>query len=393
MKFRKYVALFGAAVLGLSLASCGKKEEDAKVTPMMQIGLGFSAKTATNMTNGDSPAFASEQVDVTYCVAAFNTVTKKIVSARFDCVQSKVEGTSAQVTWTQTHVDNHKCTADKIDTQETVYGVKTHSADAQASKLYQGDAYGMKNTSAAKGVIAGGAEADTQIEAFSAWCKGKTVAEIEAAVGATGYATDAGLKAGCTINLGEYVKAIKYASEHKASKKYDLDTEVTTGVGCEYGPAYNYGLPSTEVGFDMCGVILKGNKVVAAQFDALVVTYATDSSTLVPSVVTNVKYYSNGAYVSKKALGTAYGMKSTSAAKGVIVGGGEWNEQAEAMEKFVEGKDVTVSDYVTNGSYGAMSFTNISGCTITQTNYVKAFGKAGFVGVNADVYAAVQAAQ
>lgn len=69
--------------------------------------------------------------------------------------------------------------------------------------------YGMKDVSAANGI---GKEWYEQAAAFEEFAKGKTAAEITAAVGDDGYASDADLKAGCTIHVSSIANNVAKAA-------------------------------------------------------------------------------------------------------------------------------------------------------------------------------------
>lgn len=75
-----------------------------------------------------------------------------------------------------------------------------------ASKKELKDDYGMK------GISPIGKEWYEQADAFEKWAVGKTAAEITAGVGDDGYASDADLKAGCTIIVSSIAKTVATAA-------------------------------------------------------------------------------------------------------------------------------------------------------------------------------------
>lgn len=75
-----------------------------------------------------------------------------------------------------------------------------------ASQKELKDDYGMK------GISPIGKEWYEQADAFEKWAVGKTAAEITAGVGDDGYASDADLKAGCTIIVSSIAKTVANAA-------------------------------------------------------------------------------------------------------------------------------------------------------------------------------------
>ena len=72
--------------------------------------------------------------------------------------------------------------------------------------------YGMKSVSASMGNIPNGGEWYEQAAAYQKWAVGKTADEIKAAVGEDGYASDADLKAGCTITISSIAETVAAAA-------------------------------------------------------------------------------------------------------------------------------------------------------------------------------------
>ncbi len=86
-------------------------------------------------------------------------------------------------------------------------GEITSAMDAALkTKKELGDDYGMRKASAI------GKEVNEQIAALEAWCIGKTVDEVVAKCITEGDNADADLIAGCTISVGDYVKALQAAA-------------------------------------------------------------------------------------------------------------------------------------------------------------------------------------
>ena len=87
-------------------------------------------------------------------------------------------------------------------------------------------------------------------------------------------------------------------------------------------------------------------------------------------------YNKDSANTTKKTLGDAYGMKSTSANMGNIPGGAEWYEQVEKIEEKVvaeQGLDwVKWSDEANT----KLDVDTISGVTISSDSYINAVSNA-----------------
>ncbi|MDE5995830.1 MAG: hypothetical protein K2G56_02825, partial [Eubacterium sp.] len=71
----------------------------------------------------------------------------------------------------------------------------------------------MKAVSAQMGVIPNGGEWFEQAAAYENWAKGKTAAEITAAVNGEGKTDDAELKAGCTITISSIAETVAAAAQ------------------------------------------------------------------------------------------------------------------------------------------------------------------------------------
>lgn len=88
-------------------------------------------------------------------------------------------------------------------------GKFTVAAGEFKSKKELKEDYNMKAVSAASGI---GKEWYEQAKAYEDWAKGKTAAEIKAAVGTDGYSSDADLKAGCTIIVTAIAETVAQAA-------------------------------------------------------------------------------------------------------------------------------------------------------------------------------------
>ncbi len=97
-----------------------------------------------------------------------------------------------------------------------------------------------------------------------------------------------------------------------------------------------------------------------------------DKTGKIASAFIDSTYLKNEVYTTKKTLGDAYGMKSSSAEQGNIEGGAEWYEQVEKIEEKVvseQGIDWLVLDEENKTD-------SVSGVTITVDTYYKALDAA-----------------
>ena len=139
-----------------------------------------SPASATAEAAGAATAYAN-------FVAVTTTAEGKITTCILDSVQAKFA-------WDTTG----KLTSDLTADTTTKYDLK--------------EGYNMKNASAGKGVIEGGAEWYEQADHFMNLAKDKTLADIKAiAVDEGGYPTSDEMKAGCTMKIKAYIAAINNA--------------------------------------------------------------------------------------------------------------------------------------------------------------------------------------
>lgn len=72
---------------------------------------------------------------------------------------------------------------------------------------------------------------------------------------------------------------------------------------------------------------------VASDANTVTAVAYVDEDGILKSLFIDTTYPKDGVNTTKKALGDDYGMKATSASKGVIEGGAEWDEQINTLEK------------------------------------------------------------
>lgn len=103
------------------------------------------------------------------------------------------------------------------------------------------------------------------------------------------------------------------------------------------------------------------------------VVYVNESG-MIKSVNLDSTYKKEDVITTKKALGDAYGMKSTSAGIGKIEGGAEWYEQVAVIEDKVVAEQGL--DWVKWNTEDATKLDGVSGCTISADTYIQALTKA-----------------
>ena len=206
---------------------------------------------------------------------------------------------------------------------------------APASKVTLGDNYKMPKGSWA-----------AQVEALEKFVVGKTQAEVATAValGTDGKTTDADLKAGCTFNISDLVKAIDNAfkSEHKVSFTSKA-TSFTAGLSA-------VGAVKDSSADESKNVTLTANYAAAVLADGKVVAAILDTAEAQLVGVTEEGAASVSFAGTKREQGDAYAMTS-----------GAWYVQADAYAKSAVGK--TASDIATLATEG------VAGCTMPYSTY------------------------
>lgn len=291
---KKTLGLLAAVCLGTA-TGCGAKGT--------YVGLGYTA------------TFSATQATVNVAVAAFDNAGK-IVNARLDVVQIPLTVTG--------------------EGEAAVAGIDSSKNAGLLSKVELGLDYNMKNASFIK------KEVYEQIESFADFVVGKTIDEVVAATVNPGHSTDGtpvaeGLEGQVTIGVDDFEAALKDAYENKVAAKV---SGANAGVGIF---VEMYG--ANELTTYIAGALTnKKGEVEAAQLDNVVFPLAVDAEG--KATLAESKYVVDGEIVSKKKLGTAYGMA------GKVDGDGdgvklEWNEQAAAIEGFVVGKDAAAISAMT----------------------------------------------
>lgn len=291
---KKTLGLLAAVCLGTA-TGCGAKGT--------YVGLGYTA------------TFSATQATVNVAVAAFDNAGK-IVNARLDVVQIPLTVTG--------------------EGEAAVAGIDSSKNAGLLSKVELGLDYNMKGASFIK------KEVYEQIESFADFVVGKTIDEVVAATVNPGHSKDGtpvaeGLEGQVTISVDDFEAALKDAYENKVAAKV---SGANAGVGIF---VEMYG--ANELTTYIAGALTnKKGEVEAAQLDNVVFPLTVNAEG--KADLAESKYVVNGEIISKKKLGTAYGMA------GKVDGDGdgvklEWNEQAAAIEGFVVGKDAAAISAMT----------------------------------------------
>lgn len=316
-KMKKVLAVGLAGLMAVGFAACsssndsGKNEDTNKdAVATAKTGYAISSEIKEDEYNKSETALEIDSV----CAAVLVDADGKIIDVKIDEAQTKP--------------DLKKDNGDVSDLR---------------TKLEKKEDYGMKSTSPI------GKEWYEQVEAFEAWAKGKTAEEVKAGIGEDGYASDADLKAGCTIYANGFAtvtaKAVENATDCGANATDTLKLGMTTSKYYESN--------ETNLQYDT------DYAIVTVDADGKVTSCIIDASQAKCTIADGKFTVEKGAFKSKKELGDDYAMKSASPI------GKEWYEQAAAYEQWCIGK---TADEI-KGCYGEdMSASDAdlkAGCTIT----------------------------
>lgn len=316
-KMKKILAVGLAGLMAVGFAACsssndsGKKEDTSKdAVATAKTGYAISSEIKEDEYNKSETALEIDSV----CAAVLVDADGKIIDVKIDEAQTKP--------------DLKKDNGDVSDLR---------------TKLEKKEDYGMKSASPI------GKEWYEQVEAFEAWAKGKTAEEVKTGIGEDGYASDADLKAGCTIYANGFAtvtaKAVENATDCGAKATDTLKLGMTTSKYYESN--------ETNLQYDT------DYAIVTVDADGKVTSCIIDASQAKCTIADGKFTVEKGAFKSKKELGDDYAMKSASPI------GKEWYEQAAAYEQWCIGK---TADEI-KGCYGEdMSASDAdlkAGCTIT----------------------------
>ena len=293
---KKIIAIMLAACCLLSLAACGAKEADYK------LGMGVELSTASSKEN-------NAQVDATVAAVVLDA-NGKIVMCRIDVAQNNMDVTGGAV--------------DTAKTFET--------------KMELGSRYGMegKVDNNGDGVML---EWDAQAKAFEEYVVGKTAADVKAiktqeAGGHLIAVDEALLKAGCSMQITDFITAVAKACEDKAAVAFKAGEGFKLGVAAkstaaESKAASAEGNGSVNMYSDFgAAVVGADGKILAALNDAVQPKIAIDTA----GAIVEASYKDT-----KRMLGSEYGMegKVDNDGNGVMK---EWDAQSAAFSAFCAGK-------------------------------------------------------
>lgn len=324
-KMKKILAVGLASVLALSFAACSKGGNDTE---------GTSENNAATVKTGLAVVSSISEVKET-------TLTIDSVAA---AVLVDADGKIVQV-----KIDEAQTKPDLAQDNGNVTDLRT--------KLEKQDDYGMK------GVSPIGKEWYEQVSAFETWATGKTADEVKAGTGEDGYATDADLKAGCTINVAGFVTAVSNAVAGAQDMGAVADDTLKLTIKTEK----YYESNETNLQYD------SNYAAVTTDANGKITSCLIDASQAKCSMADGKFTVAEGTFQSKKELKENYGMK------GVSPIGKEWYEQAAAFEKWAIGKTadevkagVGTDGYATDADLKA-------GCTITVSTIAETVATAATV--------------
>lgn len=188
-----------------------------------------------------------------------------------------------------------------------------------------------------------------QIAAFQDWAKGKTVDEIKAGVGEDGYASDADLKAGCTMYANGFVSVVSQAMENAK----EIGAAATDTLGLSVTTEKYYESNETNLQYD------SDYAIVTLDADGKVTSCIIDASQAKCSIEDGKFTVEKGSYPTKKELQNDYGMASVSPI------GKEWFEQAAAFEAWCVGKTADEIKACVGEDMTSNDADLSAGCTIT----------------------------
>ena len=321
----------------LMLVACtgGKTPEEPEKpdTPETTVEyLGFGNDTYFGSTsNATADADGVTEFDTTYAFVATDEAGV-ITYVKFDVAQNKVS-----------------YAAD---------GTITVSEDTRTKVEKQGD-YNMKTYGNSVG------ELYEEVAALEAWLVGKTAEDFNAAIDwqdGSSKATDADLLAGCTINVGDFYKALVNAVANRVAVE---------GVAAKGAGSYTHydEIKNPTADEDATVTLNTDMFAVAVDADGKIVYASHDSAQNKVTINAKGEATLNEDTRSKKAKQGDYNMKTY----GNSVG--EWFEEVAALESWCLGKTVEEVSAVVDwqdGSSKANDADLLAGCTINIGGAVKA---------------------
>lgn len=332
-KMKKILAVGLATVLAVSFAACSNSSEettteDTSAETTAAVETADTAKTGYSIISSISDVEDTTLTIDSVCAAVLVDADGKIIDCKIDEAQTKPD-----LAKDDGNVDDLRTKLEK-----------------------QGD-YGMTGASEI------GKEWFEQIAAFEEFAKGKTADEITAAVGEDGYASDADLKAGCTIHVADIATAVANA----VNNAQELGASASDTLRLDINTEKYYESNETNLQYD------SNYAIVTLGADEKITSCIIDASQAKCSMEDGKFTVEEGSFKSKKELGEDYGMRVASEI------GKEWFEQAAAFEEFAIGK---TAFEITNavGEDGYASDADLkAGCTITVTSIAQTVADAATV--------------
>ena len=320
---KRLLSILLALVLTFSLAACGK---DSGKDTGKETGKETEQEKETEKETGKESAEAGKIAKVGLGVTVSLAKSK-------DQDDKKMANAQSDTTVAAVALDaDGKIVKVIIDTAQDVVPVKDGAFDAKLqfkTKKELKEDYGMKATSQKTGL---GKEWYEQIEFLENYLVGKTADEVKnIPVDDKSAPTGADLKAGATIKIASYQKAIANAIanavEVQKAEKIGLGIVTTFGHATKQKDAKGGASVQFEDNINMVALDADG-KVVYSKTDV-----AQNTVAFTPEGKLD-KFNAEG--TTKLGLGEKYGMRATSAKAGI---GKEWFEQAEAYDKWLVGKN------------------------------------------------------
>ncbi len=324
-KMKKILAVGLASVLAVSFAACSNgngETSDDGTTNTTDKAAAAAAKTGYSIISSISDVEDTTLTIDSVCAAVLVDADGKIIDVKIDEAQTKPD-----------------LAANDGDVDEA--GLRT--------KLEKKEDYNMKGASPI------GKEWYEQIAAFEDWAKGKTADQITAAIDGEGYASDADLKAGCTIHVGDITTAVANA----VNNAQDLGASATDTLKLDIDTEKYYESNETNLQYD------SSYAAVTVDADGKITSCLIDASQAKCSIEDGKFTVEEGTFKSKKELKEEYNMKGASPI------GKEWYEQAKAFEDWAKGK---TADQITAGigEDGYPSDADLkAGCTIHASAIAK----------------------
>lgn len=336
---KKRISVLVAAVLaiGCLATACG-----GNAGGEVKVGLGLHTDFSYGSADATAEKDGTAQADL-HIAAVTVDADGKIVSVKVDAIQ----------------VSSRFDTTGKITSDV--------NAAFQTKKELGNDYNMMTYNPAASG------EWFEQAAAFEGWCVGKTATEVQAALGSDGYpATEI---VGCTIKVNGLVPAVVKAVNNAVKGNWTASSSDTLGIGMtasidNYADATADANGTSRAYANFTAVTYDANgKITACVLDSVQAAVTWDTTGKITSDLTVDT-------TSKYDLKEGYGMKDYSASQGVIEGGGEWYEQADAFMAYVKGMTSSDVAAIAIDESGYPAGDGIVGCTMNVSTYITAVTKA-----------------